>query len=91
MVCQAILHHGQDIEGRVGEVLKPLTTPVHWMHTHTKIEVVVVSSTTLCCLSFPTAIEVMVEYSHKMVASISKETSWLFCNIFTKGNTSPGR
>ena len=29
MVGKAVLHHGQHIEGRIREILKPLTTPVH--------------------------------------------------------------
>ena len=29
MVGQTVLHHGQHIEGRVGKILKPLSTPVH--------------------------------------------------------------
>jgi hypothetical protein len=29
MVGKAVLGHGQDIEGRIGEILKPLATPVH--------------------------------------------------------------
>ena len=29
MMGEAVLDHSQDVEGRVGEILKPLTTPVH--------------------------------------------------------------
>ncbi len=29
VVCQGVLDHGQHVERRVGEILKPLTTPVH--------------------------------------------------------------
>ena len=30
VVGQAVLHHSQHVQGRVGEVLEPLATPVHW-------------------------------------------------------------
>ena len=29
VVGQAVLHHSQHIQGRVGEVIKPVATPVH--------------------------------------------------------------
>ena len=30
VVGQAVLHHGQHVQGRVGEVVKPVPAPVCW-------------------------------------------------------------
>ena len=30
VVGQTVLHHSQHVQGRVGEVLEPAATPVHW-------------------------------------------------------------
>lgn len=31
-MSQHVLHHAQDVERRVGEVLEPVLTPVHWQN-----------------------------------------------------------